>query len=214
MSQPPRNPAICHIVHVDRLRSIIEDGKLWCDAEVVRRGLAGTTIGMDDIKRRRLTELTLNTHPELHVGDCVPFYFCPRSVMLYVIHRADHESLTYREGQAPIVHLVADLRSVVSWAERKGRRWAFTTSNAGSRFFEDFGDLAELGEIDWDAVKAMQWRDCKDEKQAEFLLERSMPWKLVSRIGVMTRSTLQEVHRALAAANHRPAVEIKSNWYY
>ena len=214
MSKPPSNPGICHIVHVDRLPSIIEDGELWCDAEVVRRGLAGTTIGMHGIKRRRLEELTLRTHPDLHVGDCVPFYFCPRSVMLFVIHRADHSDLTYRGGQAPIVHLVADLRGVVSWAERKGRRWAFTTSNAGSRFFDDYGDLAELGEIDWDAVNATQWTNCKEEKQAEFLLERSLPWKLVSRIGVMSRSILQEVHGALASADHRPPVEIKRNWYY
>ena len=169
---------------------------------------------MDDIKRRRLDELTLSTHPDLHVGDCVPFYFCPRSVMLYVIYRADHPDLTYRGGQAPIVHLVADLRGVVSWAERKRRRWAFTTSNAGSRFFDDYGDLADLGVVDWDAVRARDWRDCKEEKQAEFLLERSMPWKLVSRIGVMSRSIFQRVHRVLATADHRPAVEIKPNWYY
>ena len=33
---PPRHPKIYHIVHVDRLPSIVADGCLWCDAEVVR----------------------------------------------------------------------------------------------------------------------------------------------------------------------------------
>ena len=32
----PAQPKIYHIVHVDRLRSILADEHLWCDAEVVR----------------------------------------------------------------------------------------------------------------------------------------------------------------------------------
>ncbi|MFZ0284265.1 MAG: DarT ssDNA thymidine ADP-ribosyltransferase family protein [Terriglobales bacterium] len=67
----PRHPKIYHIVHVDRLPSIVADGHLWCDAGVVRRLPPGTTIGMNNIKQRRLTELTLSSHPDLHVGDWV-----------------------------------------------------------------------------------------------------------------------------------------------
>ena len=101
----PDRPKLYHIVHVDRLASIVSDGFLWSDATVARRGLGGTTIGMSKIKHRRLKELTLASHPGLHVGECVPFYFCPRSVMLYVIRRADHSELRYRGGQEPILHL-------------------------------------------------------------------------------------------------------------
>ena len=214
MSKPPNNPSIYHIVHVNRFLSIVQANKLWCDAEVVKRRIAGTAIGMNEIKQRRLNELTLNSYQNLHVGDCVPFYFCPRSVMLFVIDRANHPELAYRRGQEPIVHLVADLHSVVQWAERKDRRWAFTTSNAGSRFFEDFADLADLSRIDWNAVKARHWSDCKEEKQAEFLVERSLPWKLISRIGVMSQRVLQKAHQILGMAEHRPSVAIKRNWYY
>ena len=72
---PPAVPKIYHIVHVDRLPSIIADGVLWCDAEIVRRAPPGTAIGMNKIKQRRLTELHLSCHPGLLVGGCVPFYF-------------------------------------------------------------------------------------------------------------------------------------------
>ena len=41
----PKNPKIVHIIHVDRLSSIIKEGCLWCDAEAAKRSLAGTTIG-------------------------------------------------------------------------------------------------------------------------------------------------------------------------
>ena len=50
-------------------------------------------------------QLTLPCHPFTCVGEYVPFYFCPRSVMLYVIHCANHPDIVYTEGQRPIVHL-------------------------------------------------------------------------------------------------------------
>ena len=212
--QIPAEPKIYHIVHADRLPSIIADGWLWCDAEIFRCSPPGTTIGMNGIKQRRLNELALNSHPDLHVGDCVPFYFCPRSIMLYLIHQANHPELDYRGGQGPIVHLEADLRKTVAWAEARGRRWAFTLSNAGAYYFEDRCDLAQLGEIDWNAVQARDWQQCKEGKQAEFLIEQQFPWELVSRIGVRSPQVYSQVTTALQAAVHKPRIEIKPDWYY
>ena len=210
----PARPKIYHIVHVDRLPSIISDGFLWCDAEIVKRSSQGTTIGMSKIKHRRLYELTLNSHPDLYVGQCVPFYFCPRSIMLYLIYRGNHSELDYRGGQDPIIHLIADLKKSVQWAESNGRRWAFTLSNAGSNYFDDRCNLAQLGEIEWDAVRATNWAQCQEGKQAEFLLEYSFPWQLIEHIGVYSRAVYSQVLNALPSSGHRPQVEIKQEWYY
>ena len=148
------------------------------------------------------------------MGACVPFYFCPRSVMLYVIGQANHLQLTYRGGQDPIVHLEADLRQTVAWAEEQGLRWAFTLSNAGSYYFEDRCDLQQLDQIDWNAVNASNWRHCKEGKQAEFLIERRFDWTQVSRIGVRSDSASRQVGDALHGATHRPSVEVRPEWYY
>ena len=210
---PSAEPKIYHIVHVDRLASIVADGALWSDAELQRLARPGTTIGMSGIKQRRLTS-RLNSHPDLHVGDCVPFYFCPRSVMLFVIHKANKEGLDYRGGQRPIVHLEADLHEAVDWAGQNERRWAFTLSNAGSGYFEDRCDLEQLKEIEWDAVKARMWAHCKEEKQAEFLVEQSFPWALVRRVGVCAMDTYNQVAEAMWSADHQPAVTVQPGWYY
>lgn len=69
MCPAPANPKIYHIVHVDRLPSIIANGGLLCDATILQRGAPGTTIGMNGIKQRRLHELTLTCHPGLHIGE-------------------------------------------------------------------------------------------------------------------------------------------------
>lgn len=180
----------------------------------MRRAPPGTTIGMNGIKQRRLTELRLSSHPDLHVGDCVPFYFCPRSVMLYLIYQGNHPEMAYRGGQGPVVHFEADLSAVVAWASAQAVRWAFTLSNAGSYFFEDRNDLARLNEINWPAVQARDWRAHKEGKQAEFLLEQRFPWHLIERIGVHSAAVHRQVVNALPAHGHRPPVEVRRDWYY
>ena len=214
MTMPiPDEPKIYHIVHIDRLASIVADDCLWCDAKMATRSPSGTPIGMNSIKERRLTN-ALHSHPDVCVGDCVPFYFCPRSVMLYVIYKANHPELDYRGGQGPIVHLEADLRRTVAWANRKKRRWAFTTSDAGSLFFDDFSDFTDLDKVNWNAVQTDDWQGCKDGKQAEFLVEASFPWEMVSRIVVNSKGMYAKVQHALHGARHRPPVEVMPDWYY
>jgi len=210
----PAQPKIHHIVHVDNLASIVADGCLWSDAAMVQRQ-GGTVIGMGSIKQRRLG-LPVSCHQGLCVGDCVPFYFCPRSIMLYVIHCANHRELPYRGGQQPIVHLEADLHQAVRWADKNGRRWAFSLSNAGAFYTQFRAALAQLDEIDWDAVAATDFRpaDVKEAKQAEFLIQDSFPWHLVERIGVHSRAIASKVASAMQGAAHRPKVEIKRDWYY
>ncbi len=215
MTGAPERPKIYHIVHVDRLPSIIADGCLWCDAQVSGRPTPGTTIGMGTIKRRRLS-LPVQCHPGSYVGDYVPFYFCFRSIMLYVIHRANHEQLTYRGGQDPIVHLEADLNESVAWAEGIGRRWAFSLVNAGAAYADFRSSLDQLGQIDWAAVGARDWSapDVKERKQAEFLVHRSFPWELVSRIVVKSIESRTLVAECLSVAQHKPKIYIKPDWYY
>ena len=209
----PAQPKIYHIVHVDKLPSIIADEFIWCDAEIVRRVPSGTTIGMGKIKTRRLHK-PLNSYPDLHVGDCAPFYFCPRSVMLYMFWKNNHPEITYDGGQEPIVHLIADLHDVVQWAEENDRRWVFTDSNAGSFYFNDYADLSQLSAIDWAAVGSTSWSGCREQKQAEFLLENSFPWHLIEYIGVHNRHVYTQVAHALAVSTHKPQLEIKTEWYY
>lgn len=210
----PTQLKIFHIVHIDRLSSILEDGCLWCDSEIVRRSPPGTTIGMSGIKERRLNKLRLTSHPDLHVGDCVPFYFCPRSIMLYLIYQGNHPELDYRGGQDPIVHLEVDMMRTVDWANANNLRWAFTLSNAGAYYFEDRCDLRQLDEIDWEAVQANNWRRCKEGKQAEFLVEHHFPWELVTRIGVFSHKLHDQVAASLCGAEHKPLVIVKPEWYY
>lgn len=216
MSLVPAEPKIYHITHVDNLATIAHEGVLLCDATIVARGGPTVTIGMSEIKRRRIEEIPVSCHPGTNVGDYVPFYFCPRSVMLFLIHCANHPDLTYRGGQEPIAHLEADLHEVVEWAESKDRRWAFSLSNAGSYYAEICEGLDRLHQINWAAVAETDFRtaEVKEGKQAEFLVHGSFPWKLVRRIGVYSTAIKIRAEAGLAHTSHRPPVEILRHWYY
>lgn len=215
MGSIPPEPRIYHITHVDNLPSIISDGVLWSDAELIRRGGPAASIGMGEIKARRL-ELPVKCHPGDLVGDYVPFYYCPRSIMLYVIHCGNHANLQYRGGQGPILHLEFDLHEVVEWANGDGRRWAISFSNAGAAYAEFSARLGDLGRIDWNAVATTDFRtqEVKEGKQAEFLVRDSVPIRLVRRIGVHSMAVRDRVIRAFAGIANRPSVEVLREWYY
>jgi hypothetical protein len=209
----PNTIKIYHIVHIDNLPSIIKDGCLFSDAEIRKRPQDGVVIGMNKIKDRRLA-LPITSHKGLHVGDCVPFYFCPRSPMLYMFDRGNSLEITYRGGQQPIIHLVADLYESAEWANENSFRWAFTDSNAGSSYFEDYTDFADLDKIDWEAVNAIQWSGRQDKKQAEFLVEQCFPWELIKEIGVYSYRQQEQVHNIIGSYAKNIRIKIQREWYY
>ncbi|WP_042693637.1 DUF4433 domain-containing protein [Azospirillum sp. B506] len=213
MSQPPAHPKIYHITHVDNLPAIITAGGLISDAAVIAQGGPKISIGMGKLKLRRLA-LPVTCHQGDRVGEYVPFYFCPRSVMLYMMHRGNHTEMTYKGGQEPIVHLEADLHEVVAWASQMGCRWAFSLSNAAAAYCEFRASLDNLDEVNWQAVQTKYWSSCRDEKQAEFLVRGAFPWTLVRRVGVESNKIAAQVAAALHGVQHRPTVERRSDWYY
>jgi len=216
MTPPPANPKIYHITHIDNLRGIAMSGGLHSDARIAEQGGPSCSIGMSGIKRRRIEELTVTCHSDTKVGEYVPFYFCPRSVMLFVIYRANHPELTYKGGQDAIIHLEADLLEVVRWCDTKGVRWAFSLSNAGARYTEFRSDLNALIELDWEAIMARDFRDpdIKERKQAEFLVHDFFPFDLIKRIGVRIESTRSLARQALVGTKYAPPVEIRTEWYF
>jgi hypothetical protein len=212
----PINPKVYHITHVNNLARIINAEGIWSDRERIDRGIDCDLVGMSSIKRRRLEELEVDCHPGTRVGEYVPFYFCPRSIMLFILHRGNHPEVAYKGGQESIVHLEADLRTVVHSAEQQSRKWAFTTRNAGAYVVNFRNSLDHLDDVDWNAVAAHDFRDAvvKEGKQAEFLLHKSFSWHLVERIGVYTEAMASKVSSLIAGAKMRPPVQRVPGWYY
>ena len=139
------------------------------------------------------------------LADYVPFYFAPRSPMLFTIHRGNVEG--YQEGQRPIVHLVASVEAAV----KVGRPWVFTNGHAEMAYSDFCVNLERLDEfVDWGVMRSNYWNDTMDQpdrkrqRQAEFLVHEFFPWTAIERIGVRDQAIRQQVELALIKPEHKP----------
>ena len=121
---------IYHITHINNSGSILSDDGLLSDAEMINRGGPAVAVGMSKIKPHRMRH-PVNCQEGDTVGEYVPFYFCPRSIMLYILYRGNHPGLTYRGGQGPIIHLEANARRGRMGGERR-RPMGVQLANAGA----------------------------------------------------------------------------------
>lgn len=145
----------------------------------------------------------------------MPFYFAPRSPMLYAIYRGAVEG--YTGGQSEVVHLISSAEAV----RDAGLAWVFTDGHAEmAPLTEFYDDLRDLDKIDWPLMNARYWHDTDDDpdrkrrRQAEFLVHNFFPWELVSGIGVCDHSAELTVRKAVGNAAHEPELRVAREWYY
>lgn len=210
----PDQIKIFHILHIDRLSSILSKGFIFCDAYMRGTSIGGTTIGMSSIKATRCFK-KLSNYPDLTVGACTPFYFCPRSIMLYMIYKGNHPQFSYRGGQNPIIHIVADFYRTIEWAKLNDRRWVFTPTNAAAYYTEDYNNVSMLNKLNWKVIASNDWKENREQKQAEFLIEHSFPITLIEKIGVYSPKYATHAKKIMSQCES-PIIDVnvEPGWYY
>lgn len=138
----PEPTTIYHITHVSNLPSIINEGGLKPFLSMENNNLNYRNIAHHSIRLRRESTV-VPCGPGGRLIDYVPFYFAPRSPMLYTIHRNNVEG--YSEGQNPIVHLL----SIAQAVGESGCEFVFTDGHATMELTEFFDELRHLDQIDW-----------------------------------------------------------------
>ncbi|HWQ90818.1 MAG TPA: DUF4433 domain-containing protein [Clostridia bacterium] len=206
MSRNPEQVLIYHITDVANLPGILQDQALYSDAVMVKRN--PEVIGYDHIKQRRLNEIVVPCCQRRKVGEFVPFYFCPRSPMLFALNKGN----TGRSAgcQRTVVHLVSTMAAGIA----TGRAWAISSGNAGAFHTTFSNDIQALEDLDWEAIRATKWQGKQHQKAAEFLLADSFSWSGIHLIGCQNSGVVAKVTTLLEQCAHKPAVELKNNWYY
>ncbi len=204
---PEHDPAktlVYHITHLDNLAGIMARG---LESDALRQAQATKLIGYDHIKQRRLTQYTVPCSGNRFVGHFVPFYFCPRSPMLYTINQGN--TGLPLGCQKDIVHLVATVADLI----KLGQPWAFSDGNAGAAHANFYPDWAEIEKLAWPVIEASSWAGAAHQKMAEFLVSDRVSWSVFIGIGCYDAAAESRVRSILAGAT-RPAVKIKPEWYY
>ena len=203
---------IYHITHIENLPSIAATGLLSYNSMQVQER-EYINIAYQNIQDRRATTMVpCGDRGTLH--DYVPFYFAPRSPMLYTIHKGNVPG--YSEGQTSVVHLVSTAEAI----QTAGFTFAFTDGHAIMAYSEFFDNLDRLDRIDWEIMKSRFWADTEEDndrkrrRQAEFLVRDCCPWKLIKEIGVANRQVIGKVRASLQNFTYNPPIKVDPNWYY
>ena len=209
----PRPTYIYHITHVKNLPLILAAGGLRTCKTLRSEQTSYTDIAYQTLQDRRAdTQVPCGVGGTLH--DYVPFYFAPRSPMLFKISKQSEPQ--HQEGQTPIIHLVSTIEQV----QQADGRFAFTDGHGIMELTNFYDDLTQLDRVDWQIMNAPYWRDTvedndrKRRRQAEFLVHDFFPWHWVQEIGVKNVTLKSQVEARLSENVPQPLVKVMSCWYY
>ncbi|QKQ73850.1 DUF4433 domain-containing protein [Nostoc sp. TCL240-02] len=203
---------IYHITPIDNLPSILKSGGLAANSRLKKTDYIDIAHGhIQD--RRGLTRVPCGMGGYLH--DYVPFYFAPRSPMLYAIHKGNVEK--YKGGQNKVIYLVSEVEIIAS----NKLDFVFTDGHAAVVALSEFYDkLDDLCNIDWNIMKANYWANTDEDndrtrrRQAEFLVHQFCDCSLITEIGVINNTVQSQVQQLLQNFNNQTLVKVYSSWYY
>lgn len=220
----PNPVRLFHITPIANLRGI-------CTANALISKNLGTLVGIDyqniahqGAQGARSIKPVPNPPGGL-VHDFVPFYFAPRSPMLFAINGGRVAGCDWR--QADIVHFETTVERVTTGAED----FVFYDLNATLAWSTPYTDLANLDKVAWDLIcepptldgycKFWQskldhprYSDRMERRQAEFLVRNMVALERFTRIGVIDESRAAEVRVILKQAGVNLPVVVKTEWYF
>lgn len=210
----PSQHLIMHFTHVRNLPGVLAAGCLNADSVVDRESALGAEAADPSIKATRRT-IRVPLAPFGCVADYVPFYFAPRSPMLYKLAKGGVP--TYSDGQDPLVYLVSTTETIA----QAGLRYLFSDGNCASAITQFADDLRLLDSmVDWEIMDAQMWNNTADDpdrrrrRMAEFLVHGRVPAALLAGIAVRTQGVLEQVNGILAAHGAALPARARPGWYF
>lgn len=207
---------IAHFTHVDHLATVIQHG-LLSDTAARAAGVLTAEVGdlgIKDQRRQRAVPLP----PGGAVADYVPFYFAPRSPMMFAISRGNVPS--YQGGTARLVYLFSTLERL----HGLGHGPVLTDRNAALNYAEyrafDPADPIDDDFIDWGLMNQQYWNNTLDDPQrverrmAEALVHERVTWDAITEIGTQSEMIANEVRAVLAGARSHVPVNVRPCWYF
>jgi hypothetical protein len=203
-----------HFTHVRNLPGILATGCLQADSQVDRRSRLVVEAADLEIKASRRAT-SVGFPPFGCVADYVPFYFAPRSPMLYKLAKGGVP--TYTEGQDPLIYLVSTVRTIAD----AGLPLLFSDGNCAAAVTQVFNDLELLGSVvDWQLMRAQMWNNTADDpdrmrrRMAEFLVHQRVPVSCLVGIVVRTRGMHEQAERLLVDRAVELPVRVRPGWYF
>ncbi|MCG5102555.1 type II toxin-antitoxin system toxin DNA ADP-ribosyl transferase DarT [Oceanobacillus alkalisoli] len=204
----PKSKLLYHITHINNLESIFRQDSLLPHAHIKKCIINYKDVANQDIQsRRERTIIPVGAGGYLH--DYVPFYFAPRSPMLYVLKMQPIP-------QDDIVYFMTNIESI----QQHSLSYVFTDAHAIRRLTNFYTNLENISQIDWDVMQASVWTDTDDDpnrkarRQAEFLVHKEVPLSACLGFAVYSDQTKQRVKEMLKIAGLTVPVAVRRHFYF
>lgn len=154
------------------------------------------------------------TTPGGVLNNYVPFYFAPRSPMLYSICHKNVDGFSGK--QSDIIYLVSSVEKIIS----AKIPFVFTDGHAYEIFSRFFNQINDLDKVDWTIMGATYWNNTEQDndrmrrRMAEFLAYQFVPPSCILAIVVYNEKIKNIVGSTQIKCNTKINTIIKRNWYY
>jgi hypothetical protein len=203
-------PRIYHFTDVGNLPGIIATRELRCH----RAAPTAVEVGSASIKASR-SEIEVPCGPGGMVCDYVPFYYAPRSPMLYTIMRGNVPGVS--SDQRRLIYLATTTDATYE----AGLACVFTDGNAATSYTQFGSDPTALATlVDWQVMRLQYWANTAEDgdrrrrRMAEFLVHRAVPLELIGEVGVFNDEMRARVAGLASAAGWDITIRIRRGWYF
>jgi hypothetical protein len=137
-----------------------------------------------------------------NIGDYVPFYFTPRSIMLYNIITGYKAPVVPQFARHEIIVIRAEIEELA-----RNKRFFFTDGQANTALSRHYNDLRDLDKIDWESIQESNFQKSDEDTdrprryQAEFLVHAHVPIESIESILVYNEQVAAIVNANLRTAS-------------
>jgi hypothetical protein len=148
------------------------------------------------------------------LNDYVPFYFAPRSPMLYSISRGNVAG--FNGNQTDVAYIVCNIRSI----QVVDRPFVFTNAHAYIALSTHYNNIQDLNNVDWNIMNSRYWNSTIDDpgrmsrRMAEFLVYQFVPVSCILEVVLFNQQKLGYVNQLITELNLNIPARICRDWYF
>lgn len=149
------------------------------------------------------------------IGDYVPFYFTPKSIMLYNIITGYRHPIVQKRNRSEILVI----RCLIEHLSELPK-WFFTDGQGNDMASSHYNNLSDLEQIDWSCIQQSNFSksdgdyDRPRRYQAEFLVHGAVPLEKIESLNVFDQSSADFVNKLLTEKNINLAVNILTQYLF
>lgn len=206
-----RHTLIFRLTHFDNLEFTLRNGIYCSNSKDADPNYLN--IGHRNLIDKRGTRI-VPISPNGVLNDYVPFYFAPKSPMLYSIFKKNVDG--FSGSQRDIIYLVSSIETIIE----TDLKFVFTDGHAYELISKFYNNPTQLKNIDWQLMGETYWNNTESDndrrrrRMAEFLVYQFVPINCILAIVVHSEKAKSTVDSIQHKCKTAIKTLIKPNWYY